>query len=90
MAAATKTKEKPKAEKVELSTGKFTTSPTVEIKCAKPGCTVTRVIKKQDKFQVKHCIPHQKEHRNELRRKRRKASAKAKSSKSKAKGSKKG
>lgn len=74
-----KTKEaKPAPKPVTLSTGKVTTDPTVEIKCAKKGCTKTRIIKKQDKFQVKFCLEHQQENRNKLRRERRKKNAKGK------------
>lgn len=78
---------KPAPKPVTLSTGKVTTGPTVEIKCAEKGCNETRVIKKQDQFQVKYCLTHQKEHRNRLRRERRKKSGggKAKGGKAKAK-----
>ena len=69
---------KPAAKPTTLTTGKVTTSPTVEITCAEKGCKEKRVIKKQDAFQVKYCIPHQKENRNKLRRDRRAAKAKAK------------
>ena len=75
--SAAKSKEKEKVERtpVELSTGKMTTDPTTTITCAKRGCTEKRVIKKQDSFQVKFCLEHQKEHRNSLRRDRRKKKA---------------
>jgi len=73
-----KTKEKKTAPPVTLSTGKIATGPTVEITCAQKGCTKKRVIKKQDKFQVKFCIEHQKENRNKLRRERRKKTNKSK------------
>jgi hypothetical protein len=74
-----KTKEtKPAPTPTTLSTGKVTTDPTVEITCAEKGCSKKRVIKKQDKFQVKFCLEHQKENRNRLRRERRKKNAKGK------------
>jgi hypothetical protein len=71
-------KEKTEREQVELSTGKLTTDPTTTITCAKRGCSTKRVIKKQDAFQVKFCLEHQKEHRNKLRRERRQKKASAK------------
>lgn len=75
----TKVKEaKPAPKPVTLSTGKVTTDPTIEITCAEKGCTKKRVIKKQDAFQVKFCLEHQKENRNKLRRERRKKTAKSK------------
>lgn len=80
-----KEKEKPERKPVTLSTGKVTTDPTVEIKCAEKGCTETRIIKKQDQFQVKYCLKHQKEHRNRLRRERRKKNGSKTKTKQKAK-----
>lgn len=86
--AETKATDKPKTQDrkpVELSTGVMTTDEVITIKCknaskkSKPdACVGERVIKKQDKFQVKFCVPCQKENRNELRRNRRAAQAKAK------------
>lgn len=71
-------KSAPALKPVTLSTGKVTTGPTVDITCAEKGCTKKRVIKKQDQFQVKYCLDHQKEHRNKLRRERRKRANKGK------------
>jgi hypothetical protein len=70
-------KAKQDAKGTVLSSGKIAKGETVTITCAKRGCREKRVIQVQDKFQVKFCLPHQKEHRNELRRERRKAKAKA-------------
>jgi hypothetical protein len=56
---------------------------TVKIKCKHhvgPGrklCGVARVIKVQDAFQVKRCVPHQKEHAVERRRARDKSKRQA-------------
>jgi hypothetical protein len=63
---------------VVLSTGKVANGPTLEITCKEKGCTEKRVIRRQDKFQVRYCLTHQREHRNELRRKRREALSKNK------------
>jgi hypothetical protein len=53
----------------------------VTITCAKRGCKVKRTIKTQDRFQVKFCREHQKEHADERRRARAKAKREAEAKK---------
>lgn len=57
-------------------TGKALIGPTTTIKCE--VCQAERVVKVQDRFQVKRCVEHQRAHRNALKREKR---AKAKASK---------
>lgn len=69
-------KEKPTYEKVTLSSGHVVESKTVTIACV--DCGTERIVKIQDQFQVKRCIPCQKKHRNHQRYLNRKAGNKKK------------
>lgn len=54
---------------VVADTGKALVGPTTVIRCV--DCGAERTVKVQDKFQVKRCVAHQKDHRNALRRQKR-------------------
>ena len=56
----------------------------IAIKCAWKGCGKTRMIHPQDKFQVKYCEEHQKQHRLDMAKARRAARSKGKKAKPKA------
>ena len=62
--------DKPEAEVNVLTSGKVVRGKVITITCAERGCTNKRTIKPQDRFQVRRCLEHQKEHRNALRAKR--------------------
>ncbi len=62
----------------KLDSGKLVIGKTVEITCCETGCKTKRRIKPQDKFQVKRCVFHQKEHTKKRRREKMKAKRKAK------------
>lgn len=72
-AAAAAAAEKMDQPVTVAPTGKTLVGKTIEITCSKRGCSTKRVIKPQDKFQVKFCVPHQEDHRKEVRRAKQKA-----------------